>query len=151
MNMPNSTQPTILKQIVADKRQWIAEQQIINPLANFHQQLSPSERNFYHALQNANNRPAYILECKKASPSKGVIRADFSPSDIAQVYKNYASVISVLTDKKYFQGIKNIFKGILPILERCETLLHSRYFARILSSVIIKFILLALMGLMRFY
>ncbi len=102
--MPNSTQPTILKQIVADKRQWIAEQQIINPLANFHQQLTPSERDFYQALQPTNNRPAYILECKKASPSKGVIRADFSPSDIAKIYKNYASVISVLTDKKYFQG-----------------------------------------------
>ncbi len=114
---PSTTQhqPTILKQIVADKRQWIAQQQIENPLANFHQHLQKSERDFYQALQSPsmqgnkeskgdNNRPAYILECKKASPSKGLIRADFSPTDIAQVYKNYASVISVLTDEKYFQG-----------------------------------------------
>ncbi len=109
------SQPTILKQIVADKRQWIAEQQIINPLANFHQQLKNSERDFYQALQNKNNRPIYILECKKASPSKAVICADFSPTDIAKIYKNYANVISVLTDKKYFQGDFSYIKEVRNI------------------------------------
>ncbi|VCV96874.1 Tryptophan biosynthesis protein TrpCF [Escherichia coli] len=47
---------------------------------------------------------AFILECKKASPSKGVIRDDFDPARIAAIYKHYASAISVLTDEKYFQG-----------------------------------------------
>ncbi|MDI5036147.1 hypothetical protein MJM43_33750, partial [Salmonella enterica subsp. enterica serovar Montevideo] len=42
--------------------------------------------------------------CKKASPSKGVIRDDFDPARIASIYQHYASAISVLTDEKYFQG-----------------------------------------------
>ncbi len=62
----------------------------------------PSERSFYHALQGT--RTAFILECKKASPSKGLIRENFDPVEIATVYKDFASAISVLTDEKYFRG-----------------------------------------------
>ncbi len=62
----------------------------------------PTQRNFYDAL--AGTRTAFILECKKASPSKGLIREDFDPAAIAGVYKHYASAISVLCDEKYFQG-----------------------------------------------
>lgn len=67
----------------------------------FQNEVQPSAT-FYDALQGA--RTAFILECKKASPSKGVIRDDFDPARIAAIYKHYASAISVLTDEKYFQG-----------------------------------------------
>ncbi|WP_275555814.1 bifunctional indole-3-glycerol-phosphate synthase TrpC/phosphoribosylanthranilate isomerase TrpF [Mixta sp. Marseille-Q2659] len=93
---------TVLTQIVKDKALWIEQRKKTQPLSSFQQQLVPSSRSFYHALQGT--RTAFILECKKASPSKGVIRDDFDPVAIAGVYKDYASAVSVLTDEKYFQG-----------------------------------------------
>lgn len=95
-------QETVLHRIVRDKAVWVAARQQQQPLAEFEHLLGPSQRSFYHALQGA--RTAFILECKKASPSKGLIREDFDPAQIAGVYKEYASAISVLTDEKYFQG-----------------------------------------------
>lgn len=98
-------QPTILQKIVQDKAVWVknAEQQF--PLSQFQAELTPSDRDFYQAIaQGTHQRPAYILECKKASPSKGLIREDFDINYIANIYKNYASAISVLTDETYFQG-----------------------------------------------
>ncbi|OOH89753.1 bifunctional indole-3-glycerol phosphate synthase/phosphoribosylanthranilate isomerase [Pasteurellaceae bacterium 15-036681] len=98
-------QPTILQKIVKDKALWVEQKQQTFPLSQFKDQLKPSDRNFYAALaKSSHNLPAYILECKKASPSKGLIRAEFDLDAIAQVYKNYASAISVLTDEQYFQG-----------------------------------------------
>jgi len=93
---------TVLAKIVADKRIWVDARKTQQPLASFQNEVQPSKRHFYDALQGA--RTAFILECKKASPSKGVIREDFDPARIAGVYKHYASAISVLTDEKYFQG-----------------------------------------------
>lgn len=93
---------TVLAKIVADKRIWVEARKEQQPLASFQNEVQPSTRHFYDALQGA--RTAFILECKKASPSKGVIRDDFDPARIAGVYKHYASAISVLTDEKYFQG-----------------------------------------------
>lgn len=93
---------TVLSRIVADKHHWISQQKSAQPLESFILDIHPSDRDFYAALRQ--NRPAFILECKKASPSKGLIRADFNPAAIARVYAPYASVISVLTDEKYFQG-----------------------------------------------
>ncbi|PWC12454.1 bifunctional indole-3-glycerol-phosphate synthase TrpC/phosphoribosylanthranilate isomerase TrpF [Brenneria corticis] len=95
-------QETILNQIVRDKTIWVAARQQQQPLSTFRHQVTPSQRDFYQALRQ--NRPAFILECKKASPSKGLIRDDFDPVKIAETYKDYASAISVLTDEKYFQG-----------------------------------------------
>ncbi|MCL2900240.1 bifunctional indole-3-glycerol-phosphate synthase TrpC/phosphoribosylanthranilate isomerase TrpF [Brenneria tiliae] len=95
-------QETILNQIVRDKAVWVAARQQQQPLSTFRHQVTPSQRDFYQALRQ--NRPAFILECKKASPSKGLIRDDFDPVKIAETYKDYASAISVLTDEKYFQG-----------------------------------------------
>ncbi len=129
--------PTILKQIVADKRQWIAEKQAQFPLASFQSQISKSERDFYTALQTGvaggvdrKGTLAYILECKKASPSKGVIRADFSPTAIAKVYKNYASAISVLTDEKYFQGDFSYIQQVREVAHQpilCKDFMVSEY------------------------
>lgn len=98
----NVEMATVLKKIIEDKQLWLAEQQIKNPLANFKNKVVPSDRDFYQALNQP--KTVFILECKKASPSKGLIRDDFDPASIAKVYKDYASAISVLTDEKYFQG-----------------------------------------------
>ncbi|ELQ6019326.1 bifunctional indole-3-glycerol-phosphate synthase TrpC/phosphoribosylanthranilate isomerase TrpF [Cronobacter turicensis] len=93
---------TVLAKIVADKAQWVEARKAQQPLASFQNDVVPSSRRFYDALRGA--RTVFILECKKASPSKGVIRSDFDPARIAGVYKHHASAISVLTDEKYFQG-----------------------------------------------
>ncbi|MGK9171915.1 bifunctional indole-3-glycerol-phosphate synthase TrpC/phosphoribosylanthranilate isomerase TrpF [Yokenella regensburgei] len=93
---------TVLAKIVADKAIWVAARKEQQPLASFQNDVVPSTRRFYDALQGTHT--AFILECKKASPSKGVIRDDFDPARIAEVYKHHASAISVLTDEKYFQG-----------------------------------------------
>lgn len=95
-------QETVLNKIVQDKALWLAERQQQQPLSSFQNEVQPSTRSFYHALQGA--RTVFILECKKASPSKGVIREDFDPAAIAGIYRHYASAVSVLTDEKYFQG-----------------------------------------------
>lgn len=95
-------QETVLNKIVQDKAVWLNERQQQQPLSSFQNDVKPSTRSFYHALQGA--RTVFILECKKASPSKGLIREDFDPATIAGIYKHYASAVSVLTDEKYFQG-----------------------------------------------
>ncbi|WP_313047875.1 bifunctional indole-3-glycerol-phosphate synthase TrpC/phosphoribosylanthranilate isomerase TrpF [Atlantibacter subterraneus] len=93
---------TVLAKIVADKAIWVEARKAQQPLTSFQNEIVPSQRHFYEALRGA--RTVFILECKKASPSKGVIRDDFDPARIAGVYKHHASAISVLTDEKYFQG-----------------------------------------------
>ncbi|WP_456070525.1 bifunctional indole-3-glycerol-phosphate synthase TrpC/phosphoribosylanthranilate isomerase TrpF [Haemophilus paraphrohaemolyticus] len=100
-----TNQPTILQKIVQDKAIWVENKQKELPLEQILPHIKPSDRNFYGELAKAShNQPAYILECKKASPSKGLIRAEFDLDAIANVYKYYASAISVLTDEQYFQG-----------------------------------------------
>ncbi|MBC7005995.1 bifunctional indole-3-glycerol-phosphate synthase TrpC/phosphoribosylanthranilate isomerase TrpF [Photobacterium sp. BZF1] len=93
---------TVLAKIVADKRIWVDARKTEQPLALFKDSLVPSDRSFYDALSG--DQAAFILECKKASPSKGLIREDFDLNMIARVYNGHASAISVLTDEKYFQG-----------------------------------------------
>lgn len=83
-------------------------------------------RGFVAALKTslANGRSAVIAEVKKASPSKGVIRADFHPAQIAESYQQYgASCLSVLTDSEFFQGSIAYFAqaraaSSLPILRK---------------------------------
>ncbi|WP_318369640.1 bifunctional indole-3-glycerol-phosphate synthase TrpC/phosphoribosylanthranilate isomerase TrpF [Enterobacter sp.] len=106
---------TVLAKIVADKAIWVAARKEQQPLTSFQNEVVPTTRRFYDALQGA--RTAFILECKKASPSKGVIRDDFDPARIAEVYKHHASAISVLTDEKYFQGSFDF----LPIVSQIAT------------------------------
>lgn len=95
-------QETVLHKIVQDKAVWVAARKAQQPLATFQDKVEPAARSFYAALQGS--RTAFILECKKASPSKGVIREDFDPAAIAAVYRHHASAVSVLTDEKYFHG-----------------------------------------------
>ncbi|ART78874.1 bifunctional indole-3-glycerol-phosphate synthase TrpC/phosphoribosylanthranilate isomerase TrpF [Oceanisphaera avium] len=93
---------TVLGKIVADKKIWVEARKASQPLTSFEAKLIPSDRPFVAALKAKS--PAFILECKKASPSKGLIREHFDLDAIAQVYGRHASAISVLTDEKYFQG-----------------------------------------------
>lgn len=92
----------VLAKIVKDKAIWVDARKKTQPLASFKALLTPSDRNFYQAVKSDNT--TFILECKKASPSKGLIRNNFNLDEIASVYKHYANAISVLTDEKYFQG-----------------------------------------------
>ena len=103
---------TVLAKIVADKRNWVAARKEQQPLTGFINELTPSDRSFYDALSG--EQAAFILECKKASPSKGLIRDDFDLDYIARVYNGHANAISVLTDEKYFQGNFDF----LPVVRR---------------------------------
>lgn len=93
---------TVLDRIVADKRLWVEAQKNRVPLSTFQSHIPLSDRDFDAALHQP--RSVFILECKKASPSKGLIREDFDLEAIANVYRQYANAISVLTDEVYFQG-----------------------------------------------
>jgi len=100
-------QETILNKIVRDKVDWIKNRKKKQPLIEFKNKIKKTTRNFYNCIKY--KQPAFILECKKSSPSLGIIRQNFNLIEIANIYKKYASVISVLTDEKYFHGhIKNI-------------------------------------------
>jgi indole-3-glycerol phosphate synthase/phosphoribosylanthranilate isomerase len=96
----------VLEKIVADKRIEVKQLKINKPLASFIDSLKPTTKDMYAALdrKQGKSQAGFILECKKASPSKGLIRADFDPKAICQIYDKYAAAISVLTDEKYFQG-----------------------------------------------
>jgi indole-3-glycerol phosphate synthase/phosphoribosylanthranilate isomerase len=94
--------PNVLEKIVLDKQQEIAQRKIDLPLESFIDGLTHSDRSFYDALAQPN--AGFVFECKKASPSKGLIRENFDLDEIIQAYSPYAACISVLTDEKYFQG-----------------------------------------------
>lgn len=94
---------TILGKIIQDKYLWIKEKKRIQPLDSFYKYIKNSKRNFYKSL-SFGKKTKFILECKKTSPSKGLIRNNFNIEEIAKIYENYASVISVITEEKYFQG-----------------------------------------------
>ena len=107
-SMPTTTTPPILTTIVHHKRQEVQQQQAQLPLAQLQQRLRHAPRgkiSFLDALQTSQRSPSLIAEVKKASPSKGLIRADFDPVAIAQAYERAdAACISVLTDQQFFQG-----------------------------------------------
>ncbi|WP_422667203.1 bifunctional indole-3-glycerol-phosphate synthase TrpC/phosphoribosylanthranilate isomerase TrpF [Buchnera aphidicola] len=95
-------QETILNRIISDKKKWIQERKNEEPLMSFKYKINTKTRDFYTALTS--KKPVFILECKQFSPSLGLIRKDFNLFKIANIYKKYASAISVLTDEKYFHG-----------------------------------------------
>ena len=95
----------ILAEIAADKRDFVAERKRDRSLADVraHARDTPEPDDFRGALVQEDI--ALIAEVKKASPSKGVIRADFDPERIAEAYAAHgARCLSVLTDEAYFQG-----------------------------------------------
>ena len=122
---------TVLQKIVLDTAQWVQAKETEFPLSQFKEKIQKSDRSFYDALaKGMHQNPAYILECKKASPSKGLIRAEFNLEDIANVYKHYASAVSVLTDEKYFQGnfeFLPLVRGIVSQPVLCKDFMISEY------------------------
>jgi indole-3-glycerol phosphate synthase len=116
---------TILDQIVATKQQEIAAAKARCPERELRSAVrdAPPARGFWDALAGG-GRIKLIAEVKKASPSKGVIRADFDPVRIARIYEQHgASCLSVLTDEPYFQGKLQYLTAIreavaLPLLRK---------------------------------
>jgi indole-3-glycerol phosphate synthase len=97
---------SILDKIVATKRREIAAAQKAVPVAELERRIAgmPPVRDFTQAVSEPGT-VRIIAEVKKASPSAGVIRADFDPVAIATIYERHgAAAISVLTDAEYFQG-----------------------------------------------
>jgi indole-3-glycerol phosphate synthase len=118
----------ILKKIVAVKHEEIAEGLRKKSLAAMRADAESRvlTRDFEAALRAkiAAGQAAVIAEIKKASPSKGVLREDFIPADIAQSYAEHgAACLSVLTDKQFFQGSVDYLKQArascqLPVLRK---------------------------------
>jgi len=118
----------ILNKILATKREEIAKASAIKSLKEIHEEAlaQPEPRDFVGNLakKDAANLPAVIAEIKKASPSKGVIREDFNPAEIAKSYEQAgAACLSVLTDEQYFQGSAAYLKQArdacsLPVLRK---------------------------------
>lgn len=102
---------TVLDKIVKYRREDIARLKIAQPLASFEAELQANDRDFYAAIEGRKNAglPAYILECKRSSPSQGVIREDFDLPKIVAAYNPYATAMSVLTESRHFGGdFKNL-------------------------------------------
>jgi indole-3-glycerol phosphate synthase len=107
VDIPDAEPRHILEEIVWHKEAEVDQLRERLPLVQLRKQVetAPPPRDFHQALLSGKTRPALIAEVKKASPSKGVIREDFDPVAIAQSYsQGGASAISVLTDRKFFQG-----------------------------------------------
>jgi indole-3-glycerol phosphate synthase len=106
----------ILNKILAVKREEVAAARSVVSDATVRELAAaePAARDFVGAIRAkiAAGRAAVISEIKKASPSKGVIRADFRPADIAASYeKAGAACLSVLTDRQFFQGAPEYLQG----------------------------------------
>ena len=117
----------ILARILAWKRQEVAHARRSVPLAELQRQIEdlPPTRSFRQALQpQPTGGPRIIAEIKKASPSAGLIRADFDPVAIAVTYQQHgAAAISVLTDAKFFEGelafLDSVHQAVtLPLLRK---------------------------------
>jgi indole-3-glycerol phosphate synthase len=99
----------ILKKILATKREEVAAALAIKPLEAIRNDAEGQHptRDFTAAIRRkiATGHAAVIAEIKRASPSKGILRADFHPAEIAADYESHgAACLSVLTDRQYFQG-----------------------------------------------
>jgi indole-3-glycerol phosphate synthase len=117
----------ILTRILDWKRQEVTLARQMLPLTELRQRSAtlPPTRGFRQALQaQPDQKPRIIAEIKKASPSAGLIRADFDPVAIARIYEEHgAAAISVLTDQKFFQGELQFLTAVraqvqLPLLRK---------------------------------
>ena len=124
--------PTVLKKIFDRKNEEVAERRAARPISEIETAVASADptRGFRRALARRLERgeAAVIAEVKRASPSKGVIRADFNPAEIAASYEaGGAACLSVLTDIDFFQGADAYLQTArdacsLPILRKDFTL-----------------------------
>jgi indole-3-glycerol phosphate synthase len=125
--MSNST-PDILVKILDRKREEIAERSADVSIDQLKEKCKQADsvRGFIRSIENriTNDQSAVIAEIKKASPSKGILREDFQPAEIAKSYAaNGAACLSILTDKDYFQGHEEYLKQAraaceLPVIRK---------------------------------
>lgn len=118
----------ILESIMTLKRKEVAEEKLLMPLdkVNSFARTALPARGFFKALKERRDAEeiGIIAEIKKASPSKGVIRQDFNPAELARAYeKGGATCLSVLTDAAFFQGDKAYLQEVrststLPVLRK---------------------------------
>ena len=145
----------ILDRILARKVEEIAERSALVPLTELVALATdlPDTRGFAAAIEAKIEAglPAVIAEIKKASPSKGVIRADFTPAEIAQSYElGGATCLSVLTDADFFQGSEEYLRQAraacsLPVLRKDFTIdPYQVYEARVIGADCILLIVAAL-------
>ena len=117
---PDSTPDNILEEIVWHKEKEVAQFREQLSLADLRKRVTDSKPtlNFLDALRGGKTQPALIAEIKKASPSKGIFRADFRPEEIAIAYEQAgASCLSVLTDAKFFQGGFEVLEKVRKVVE----------------------------------
>jgi indole-3-glycerol phosphate synthase len=124
--------PTVLKKIFDRKIEEVAERRVARPMSEIESAVASADptRGFRRSLADRVERgdAAVIAEVKKASPSKGVIRADFQPAEIAASYEaGGAACLSVLTDIDFFQGADAYLEAArgacsLPVLRKDFTL-----------------------------
>jgi indole-3-glycerol phosphate synthase len=122
----------ILEKILRRKAEEIAERRARVPRAELTRRaaLAPPVRGFVEAIEQriAQGQPAVIAEIKKASPSKGLLRADFRPAEVAKSYAAAgAACLSVLTDADFFQGADEYLQQAraacaLPVLRKDFTI-----------------------------
>jgi len=118
----------ILDKILAVKRDEVAAALAAKPLAAIRAEAAaqPAPRDFVGAIREkvGSGGTAVIAEIKKASPSKGVLREDFRPAEIAADYESHgAACLSVLTDRQFFQGAREYLRQAraacaLPVLRK---------------------------------
>ena len=145
----------ILQRILRRKAEEVAERRARLPLAELRARLdeAPPPRGFAVALSRCieAGRAAVIAEVKKASPSRGVLRADFRPADIAVSYAaGGAACLSVLTDRDFFQGDDDCLRQVrtacaLPVLRKDFVVdAYQVYESRLLGADCILLIVAAL-------
>lgn len=115
---------TILQRIVADKRKALERWKAEHPASQLERTVERSDRDFFGAIAAA--RPAYIFECKQASPSQGLIRGDFDLPAIARVYSRHATCVSVLTEEQHFSGRMEHLRQVRDLIP--QPLLNKDFF-----------------------